>query len=293
MGDDDGAVPARQFTRRRVLAAGVAVCVTGFAAACGLFDDEGPERFRYGRHQSQFAEFWKPGVEPPWPVVVMIHGGSWSTSVDRTIMHPVAQDLADRGHAVWNIEYRRLGDGGGWPATFADVAAAIDAVAAQPDEVPIDPARVILLGHSSGGHLALWAGGRAGLPAGEPGADPRIAPKAVVALDPVPDLARCADEGLVEGACAQLLGDSPAEVPQRYALASPRERLPLGVRQRIFHGTSDEVVPIDYSREYVAAARAAGDDAELIELPFSNHFTVLQPEDAAWAEVTSRIDDLF
>ncbi len=283
-----------RFTRRRLLGGGVALGVSGLAAACGLFDDDGPERFGYGNDPLQFAELWKPTADPPWPVVVMVHGGAWLNGVDRTIMDPVARDLAARSYAVWNIEYRRLGDGGGgWPGTFTDVAAAIDAVAARPEKVPVDPERVILLGHSAGGHLALWGAARPGLPAGAPGGGPLITPRAVMALAPIADLARCADEGTVDGACLQLLGGSPAEVPERYAVASPRQRLPIGVRQRVFHGTSDDVLPIGLSRDYVAAASAAGDDAELIELPFANHFTVLEPDGGAWAEVTSRVGALF
>ena len=282
------------FTRRRLLAGGLVLGVGAVAASCGLFDDDGPEQFSYGDQDQQFAELWRPGGDPPWSAVVMIHGGSWSQDVDRTIMNDVARNLAGEGHAVWNIEYRRLGQrGGGWPGTLEDVAAAIDDLAARADDVPVDLERVILLGHSAGGHLALWGAARSGIPAGGPGADPQITPRAVVALAPVTDLARCAEEGLVDGTCAQLLGGSPTEVPNRYANASPQQRLPLGVPQRLFHGALDTVVPVDYSRSYVDAASAAGDDATLVEPADANHFTPIEPGTDLWRQIRQTVNQLL
>lgn len=282
------------FTRRRLLAGSLALGVGAVAASCGLFDDEGPEQFSYGDGDQQFAELWRPGGDPPWSAVVMIHGGSWSRDVDRTIMHDIARNLAGEGHAVWNIEYRRLGQpGGGWPGTFEDVAAAIDDLGSRPDDVPVDLDRVILLGHSAGGHLALWGAARRGLPAGAPGAGPQVTPRAVVALAPVTDLARCAEAGLVDGTCAQLVGGTPAEVPNRYAIASPQARLPVGLSQRLFHGALDTVVPVDQSRAYVDAARAAGDDATLIEQADANHFTPIEPSTGMWRQVRQTVDQLL
>lgn len=288
MPDDHG------FTRRRLLAGGLAMGVGAVAASCGLFDDDGPERFGYGDANQQFSELWRPGGDPPWSAVVMIHGGSWSKGVDRSIMDPLARDLSGEGHAVWNIEYRTLGQrGGGWPGTLDDVGAAIDDVVARPDDVPIDPERVIVLGHSAGGHLALWAAARAALPAGAPGASPQVSPRAVVALAPVTDLAQCADDGIVEGTCAQLIGGSPAELPNRYAIASPQQRLPLGVPQRLFHGALDTVVPVAYSRAYVDAARAAGDDATVIEQADANHFTPIETDSAFYGQVRQVVNRLL
>jgi acetyl esterase/lipase len=277
-----------------LLAGGLAVGVVGVAASCGLFGDDGPERFDYGDHPMQFSELWRPSGDGPWSTVVMIHGGSWSRDVDRTIMDPICRNLAGEGHAVWNIDYRRLGQrGGGWPGTFTDVAAAIDDVMAHADDVPVDADRIVLVGHSAGGQLALWGGARAGLSPNEPGAGPRVAPRAVVALAPVPDMARCADAGALQGTCAAVMGGMPNEVPERYAVASPQARLPLGLPQRVFHGTVDTVVPLDYSRSYVAAAQAAGDDATLREQPDANHFSVLEPSDQAWQEVRQTINRLL
>ena len=283
------------LTRRRLLAGGVALGVAGLAASCGLFDDdEGPERFSYGDAPSQFSELWRPSGDPPWSTVVMIHGGSWSASTDRTLMKKVAKDLADHGHAVWNIEYRRLGEaGGGWPGTFADVAAAIDDVAARPDDVPVDLDRLVVLGHSAGGQLALWAAARAALPGGTVGAGPRVTPRSVVALAPVTDMVDCAEQGGLEGTCEQVEGGPPDQVRGHYARTSPAELVPLGVPQRLFHGLIDTVVPIDQSRAYVQAATAAGDDVTLTEQADANHFTVLEPATAAWRDVRATVDRLL
>ena len=282
------------LTRRRLLVGGVALGVGVAAASCGWFGDDGPERFVYGDAPSQFSELWRPSGGGPWPTVVMVHGGSWSDRTDRTIMHGVARDLADHGVAVWNVEYRRLGEaGGGWPGTFADVAAAVDDVGSRPDEVPVDLGRLVVLGHSSGGQLALWTGGRAGLPPGTVGASPGVRPQSVVALAPVSDLTGCADQGALDGTCAAVMGGSPQELPGRYARTSPLARVPIGLPQRLFHGQVDTVVPIDQSRAYVAAAAAAGDDATLTEQPDANHFTVLEPKSAAWGAVRAGVDQLL
>ena len=134
------------------------------------------ERFLYGRTRSQYAVLELPPGAGPFPVAVLLHGGFWRVGFNRTLMNPLALDLLGRGWAVWNLEYRRLGigwgGGGGWPETFADVAAGIDALA-DLRAAPLDLARVFAIGHSAGGQLALWSGARPGLPAGAPGAAPR------------------------------------------------------------------------------------------------------------------------
>ena len=170
----------------------------------------------YGDHPDQVGNLHLPLGEGPWPTVVLIHGGFWRWGWDRTLMTPLAHDLARRGIAAWNIEYRRVGQsGGGWPGTLEDAAAAIDQVA-ELDEV--DGGRVVSLGHSAGGHLAVWLAGRHRLPVGAPGAVPRVRPRAAVAQAGVLDLARGSTENLGNGACQGLLGGEPADVPERYAV---------------------------------------------------------------------------
>lgn len=236
-----------------------------------------PADVAYGPHPDQVASLHAPEGDGPWPVVVLIHGGFWRERWDRTTTTPLADDLAARGFAAWHVEYRRPL----WPATLDDVAAAIDALA---DVDGVDTDRVATVGHSAGGQLALWAAGRR---------TARVRTRAAVSLAGVVDLVACADANLGDGACQAFLGGSPAEVPDRYAEASPIERLPLGVPQLLVHGTVDDIVPVTQSRDYAAAARDAGDDVELVELQGVGHFEVIERDHHAWREVAERLPGLL
>jgi len=200
----------------------------------------------------------------------------------RDELSPVARDLAARGFAIWNLEYRRLGlPGGGWPGTFEDVAAGIDHLAklvAQGTE--LDLSRVIVVGHSAGGHLALWCAARPGqrgllrMPA-------RVQPAAAAGMAAVVDLARAFALRAGNGAVGELLGGSPDAQPARYAAASPIALLPLGVNHLIVHGAADEALPITVTRNYVQAAKAAGDRVQFSELPGAGHMDCLDPTSEA------------
>jgi acetyl esterase/lipase len=247
----------------------------------------GGRTFRYGSHRSQRGELHLPSGSGPHPVVVLIHGGSWQKRYSKLVTRALARDLRRRGWAVWNIEYRRIGAGGGWPETFADVGAAVDHVRAL--EAPLDQSRVSVLGHSAGGHLALWASGRAALPAGAPGAPGAGGPirfVGAVALAGVCDLATAHREWR-GGAVERLLGGSPAGVPERYALADPLVQVPLAMPVLLVHGVRDETVSVRLSRNYARAARAAGGDVELIELEgqAGDHRAHIDPRSGAWAAV--------
>ena len=132
----------------------------------------------YGPGADRFGELWRPAGDGPWPVVVLLHGGFWRAQRTLELMRPLAADLAGRGFAAWNLEYRRVGQpGGGWPGTCEDVAAGLDHLARLAGREPLDLDRLVVAGHSAGGHLALWSAARAGLPAGAPGAGPLVAPR--------------------------------------------------------------------------------------------------------------------
>ena len=245
---------------------------------------------RYGEHPDQVANLHRPARGGPWPVVVLLHGGFWRAGWDRTLMTHVARDLAARGFLVWNAEYRRIGqDGGGWPGTLLDAAAAIDAIATI-EEADLD--RIAVVGHSAGGHLALWLAGRGRLPSGAPGAGAHVRPRLAVSLAGVADLVAGAEGGLGTGACEALLGGSPQEVPERYAAASPTALLPLGVSQLLVHGARDDIVPPSQSSTYAARAVAAGDQVELVVLPEADHFDVIEPRHEAWDVVLARLASL-
>jgi acetyl esterase/lipase len=237
----------------------------------------------YGDHPDQVANLHLPADEGgPWPCVVLIHGGFWRVGWDRTLMTPLAADLARRGVAAWNVEYRRVGqDGGGWPGTLEDVAAAIDHLR---EHEEVDASRIVTCGHSAGGHLALWLAGRHRLPPGAPGGEPRVRPFAAVTQAGVCDLEQAWRDGLGRGATEALLG-SFAHQPGRYAMASPAALAPLGVPQLLVHGSADGIVPLSQSAGYAALDR----DAELVELAGADHFDVIDPRHAAWEAVAAWI----
>jgi acetyl esterase/lipase len=246
---------------------------------------------RYGPHRSQRAELHLPGGPGPHPVMVVIHGGSWRTGYGKIVMRGVVGDLRRRGWAAWNIEYRRVGDGGGWPATFEDVAAAIDLLAEL--EAPLDRERISALGHSAGGQLALWAASRGRLEAGAPGyrAGPqRVRLQRVIAQAGVCDLAG-AHRRWRGGAAEALMGGSPQDLPERYAMADPLALAPAGAPVLLVHGTIDEVVSVEFSRSYERAARARGAQVELVELAGAAgaHRAHIDPRSAAWAAVAERL----
>jgi acetyl esterase/lipase len=246
-----------------------------------------PERHPYGPARSQYGELFRPRGDGPWPVAVMLHGGFWRAQHGRKQMHPLCADLAARGWAVFNVEYRRLGrlSGGGFPRTLDDVAAAVDHLADVPAHLPavFDRSRVVAIGHSAGGHLAAWLATRA---------DARVPVTAVVAQAGVADLRLASELRLSRGVVHRFLGGTPASAPDRYAAASPAERLPLGVPVLLTHGGRDEIVPPMMSERFADAARAAGDDVELVVERDADHFGHLDPGDPLWRAVTGWLDDL-
>ncbi len=206
-------------------------------------------------------------------------------------MRALAGDLRRRGWAVWNIEYRRVGNGGGWPATFADVAAAIDHLDGL--DARLDLSRVSVLGHSAGGHLALWAAGRAKLPAGAPGAidgEPLVRFRRVISQAGVCDLVGAYHEW-ESGAVGDLMGGALEELPERYAVANPLSNVPLDVPVLLVHGVLDETISVKRSRDYAAAALAAGGEVELVEIEGRDgaHRAHIDPRGVAWAAVTRRL----
>ena len=235
---------------------------------------------RYGDDASQLGELFLPDGGGPHAVVVVIHGGYWKARWDRSLMTRLCEDLAGRGLAAWNLEYRRIGNGGGWPETFADVAAGVDLLSDL--EVSLDLDRVGAIGHSAGGQLALWAAARPTLSGDAPGVAPRVSPRAVVSQAGVADLRLAAVTSPSVEPTLALMGGSPEEHPERYALASPRERLPLGVEQLVLHGEEDETVSMVISESYCSAAEALGDACELQVLLRTGHLEHIDASSEAW-----------
>jgi acetyl esterase/lipase len=230
---------------------------------------------QYGAHSDQHGELFVPMGAARAGVAVVLHGGFWRNRYDRRLMDSLCEDLARAGLVAWNLEYRRLPTAG-WSGLSADVAAGIDAAA----ELGLDLSRVVTIGHSAGGQLALWAAARRG----------RVRVTHAVSQAGVLDLCEAARLGLSRCAVRELLGGEPDAVPQRYAEASPAELTPLGVPQLIVHGGRDRSVPLSISREYARRAHDAGDDVELVVDARSGHYEHLDPSSNAWRTVREWID---
>ena len=255
----------------------------------------------YGAEAYQKVDVWLPAGAGRHPVALMVHGGCWQTSIaDRTIMDYVAGDLRSAGIAVWNIDYRGVdrpgeavqgsndaqhrwndGGGGGYPGTFTDVGAAADALAANAARFHLDTRRVVAVGHSAGGHLALWLAARPKLPAGSPLRTAHPLPIAhVISLGGLPDLEATAaspDNGCGTEVVQQLTGG-------HYADTSVPRLLPLGVPQELVNGREDRIIPYRLATGYIAQARAKGDRATLHTIPRTGHVELIAPETAAWQE---------
>ena len=225
------------------------------------------EIVRYGKHPSQFVEAWFPENWSRDSTVVLLHGGWWRAQHDLHLMDGLASQLHEQGHLVWNVEYRRIdGDGGGWPQTLDDVLAAVHTLTSGP--LKVESSSIAVVGHSAGGQLALLTAKTA-----------RLA--AVVALAPITDLARCAAEGLGEGATPIFL-EKAGLLEEAFEKASPLEQAPIGTPQLIVHGTDDARVPVSHSRAYASKAASTGDDVELMEVQGGDHMFVLQPDHSYW-----------
>ena len=247
---------------------------------------------QYGPGPDQFASLRLPQGEGPHAVVALLHGGGYRDiwALDRT--ESIAADLARRGYASWNIEFRRIGgDRSDWQDTFDDVAAALDKLTELETSCNLNLARCVILGHSSGGHLALWAGARGRLKPGQPGANPRVVPALVVALAGLGDLVEWSRRRLDDDIAAVLVGGAPDEVPERYAVTSPRCLLPTGIPQLLVHGTEDSLRDInDLARVYRDAAIAAGDVIDLVELAATGHPDLIDPGSAAWQWTAAQLE---
>jgi acetyl esterase/lipase len=228
---------------------------------------------RYGSHRDALIDvFLPPGpARPadPGPLLVLVHGGFWREEYDRVHVRPLADALRRRGFVVAVPEYRRTGGEGGWPETAVDVEVALAAVPGLVSEAAtgyLEPGRrTVLVGHSAGGHLALWAGLRAG--------PSRIA--SIVALAPVADLRYAAEVGMGDGAVQELLGGDPGDVPDRYTEADVVSLLGTGVEVTIVHGDADEQVAVEMNRRLAAAYRGTG--LRFTELAGVDHFALIDP----------------
>jgi acetyl esterase/lipase len=245
----------------------------------------------YGPDPLQIAEVWRPDGKGPFPTVLMIHGGCWRSGLSNLhIMDYAAEDLRKRGIAVWNIEYRGVDrPGGGYPGTFQDVNAAADALLAHGKEYDLRTKKIVVLGHSAGGQLALWLTARGKLPAASPLRDPRRLDIAwTVSLGGLPDLAT-AKEGCGEKTVSRLLAGTSG--PDPLADISPTRLLPSTIPRVLIHGALDDTAPPSQGEVYVAGARAAKDfGVRVAVIPNEGHVEEIAPGSHAWAVVTKGLE---
>ena len=241
----------------------------------------------YGADPLQRVDLWRPAGPGPHPVVLMVHGGCWQTSIaDRRLMDWVAADLREQGLAVWNIDYRGVDRaGGGYPGTFHDVAAAADSLRHHAADHDLDCDRLVAVGHSAGGHLALWLAARHRLPPASPlyGPDPLVIPH-VISLGGLPDLAAVAaspDNGCGTDVIARLIDPTRTDP---YSDTSIPALLPLGVPQYLVNGREDRIVPYRFATDYVARATQAGDAVRLHTVTDTGHVELITPGTLAWTE---------
>jgi len=250
----------------------------------------------YGPGPFQFGELRLPEGTGPHPVAVVIHGGCWLSDYDLNYITHLSAALTRAGIATWTPEYRRIGnEGGGWPGTFEDLVQGSAHLETLARDYPLDLERVVFIGHSAGGHLALWLAASHHLPPGTPFRGPvPVQVQGIVTLAGITDLRRYgAGEGGCNAAVTPLLGGPADEVPERYAQASPIEMLPLGVPQRLLVGVLDPIVPLEQAGRYAERARAAGDDVQVWPVEAAGHFDLVAPFAPAWATVERAVLDLL
>jgi len=293
---------------RAAVALMVALAVTGVtgagAAPLSYSDILARPRYKptrhieYGPANDQFGELWLPKGPGPHPVVVFLHGGCWNVNLPGLeLMDYAADDLRQRGFAVWNLEYRRLGGGGGYPATFNDVATGVDLLRKFAKADDLDLKHVVMVGHSAGGQLALWAAARPRLPKNSVLASSDPLPVAgVVTLGGINDLQTYQRVG--PDACGgpatitALVKTGRPPGAKAFADTSPAELLPIGVRQTVISGDLDLIVPPIFGADYVAKATKAGDKAEAVVIPRTGHFDLIDPLSDGWIRVEPLIDEL-
>lgn len=256
-------------------------------------------RINYGADPLQFGELRIPQSSGRHPVAVVIHGGCWKSRhgdlvADLQNTAPLSSALTSLGIATWNVEYRQTDNpGGGWTGTFEDVANAIDHVRVLAQFYPLDLERVVVVGHSAGGHLGTWAAARHRLSEQSPlffkeplrvlGVINLAGPMDLEGLFPIQDQ-MCGGSVITK-----LVGGSPSQVPERYRQASPSKLLPTGVKQVLITGAQDKLVPPRLGQEYQEEAKKAGDDVAFFTVEGAAHFEVVAPGSIAWPKVEEAV----
>jgi acetyl esterase/lipase len=239
-------------------------------------------RLPYGTDPNQFGDLRRPIAKGPFPVVMNLHGGFWRAKYDLAHAGHLCAALTAHGYVTWNVEYRRAGNpGGGWPGTLEDIANAYRFLPQIAKRYDLDPTRVLVIGHSAGGQLAICLAAH------------EATVQCAVSLAGVLDLERAYSQHLSNDAVLEFLGGMPKSVPEHYREADPMQLSISKARQAVLCGTEDNTVPPDFSRNYAREKRKRGEDVTLVEIPKCGHYEFIDPRSAAWAQVADTVHRLL
>ena len=239
-------------------------------------------RIAYGEHPEQFGELYLPKSNKKNPVIILLHGGCWQAQHSLDKLGQLSKALTQIGYAVWNLEFRRLGNGGGWPTTFEDVAKGADFLSSLAQKFSLDLTNTTAMGHSAGGHLALWLAGRHHLPkTSQLYLETPLKIRRVVSLAGIPDLVEGAKQNICRGACETLVGGSSDQFLERYKQASPHYLLPLNIPHWHLVGENDPIVPVSYLQPFIQNSMRQ-DKVEFRIIPKIGHFEMVMPDTASW-----------
>jgi len=228
----------------------------------------------YATDPNQFVDLRSPAIRPPeagFPLVINIHGGFWRAQYDLAHAGHLCAALTNLGLVTANLEYRRVGnEGGGWPGTFGDLCAAYEFLIEHAEEYHIDAKRIVIMGHSAGGQLALCLAAQ------------KSHVRGVVSLAGVVNLQWAYELHLSHDAVVEFLGGAPSEVPERYREADPMRLSLKKVEQMLLHGSIDEEIPVAFSRDYVVHKNEKKENVQLIEIPGTDHYDLIDPRAEAW-----------
>lgn len=241
------------------------------------------DRIRYGDHPLQFGDLRVPDADGPHPVAIFIHGGQWKAEFDISHSDKLTDALTRFGIATWSLEYRRVGnEGGGWPGTFLDIGAGADHLRAITNAHNLDLDRVISMGHSAGGQLAIWLASRAAIPPeSDISMENPLALRGVLGLAPAADLQGLYESDFCGEIIEALMGGSPDAVPDHYRWGNPAENSLGDLPQVLIIGKHDTIWAPSGIR-YYEVAKARGDTVELIEATESGHFEMIDPDSSTW-----------
>ena len=243
-------------------------------------------RLSYGKHPEQFSELYLPKTNNQHPTIILLHGGCWQAQHSLAQLGQLSKALVSLGFAVWNLEFRRLGNGGGFPTIFSDVALGTDYLKTIAAKYSLDLNKLTAIGHSAGGHLALWLAGRHHLPANNKlYSKSALKLERVISLAGIPDLIEGAKQDICRGACQELVGASPNEKPERYQIASPHFLLPFNIPHWHLVGEHDPIVPVSYLEPFIQKARRQDNKVHFKIIPDVGHFEMVMPDTTCWKSI--------